>query len=147
MKKYNFRFEKILKLREYEEKKAQQELAQVIQIYKGKEKLLHDLLRKREKKLEDCMKIIREGTDGSYHKIYREYIEILKIKISQCVEEIKELKAEIVEKQEKLKELSSKKQALVRLKERKINEYLYEINKKEQAQIDELFLLKEGNLT
>ncbi len=140
--RYNFRLDKILKLRKYMEKKAQLELAHVINLYNKEKQNLKNLISDKQKSVILCKEILKRGIDARYYRIYLEYMYFLNKMIEKGQIKISDLEKEIISKQDILKEITIKRKVLEKLKDKRKGEYLYNFNRKEQSLIDELFLLK-----
>jgi flagellar export protein FliJ len=139
---FNFRLRRILEYRRYLERIAQIDLAMEIQNYKKKDKQLKNLIREKQQLLKECKKMVQMGTNVPVYRIYGGYIEKLKRDIEDTSRDLDQIKVLILEKQKKLKEISVNRKVLEGLKDRREREYIYYLNKKEQMQTDELFLLK-----
>ena len=133
-KKFNFRLDPILKIKEFEVKEAKNDLTQVFIQRQEKERMIeeHQIYRKELSKSTKGKTPAANLQTKLYHKSFIEN-EISKLEI----EKIELLGIEKI-KRDKLTEAMKEEKILTRLKQKKKNQYLYEINREETINLDEI---------
>lgn len=142
MKKFKFKLQSVLEMREREFEDRQLELAKVQQklveqtqvlenLYANKKNLTHQL----EEQLQSGVKI-----DFFVIKTYKDYIQELANQISYQHKVIIEIEQEVEEKRVALTEAMQAKKVLEKLKETHYNKFLKEFEEYEARELDEIAL-------
>ena len=135
MKNFEFRFEKVLNVREIEEDLAQNELVKARHKAKKIERNINHL----NKVQNETYKFLRKDNNDPVKSLQaRRYLKINRVKINKAERRL-EKQDEIVEnKREKVVEKSKNRKMLESLKEKAANKFYKKAMKKEQKEIDEL---------
>ena len=135
MKNFEFRFEKVLNVREIEEDLAQNELVKARHKAKKIERNINHL----NKVQNETYKFLRKDNNDPVKSLQaRRYLNINRVKINKAERRL-EKQDEIVEnKREKVVEKSKNRKMLESLKEKAANKFYKKAMKKEQKEIDEL---------
>jgi len=139
MKKFKFKLEAILKLREIEEKNKLGELAKVVgQINKWNADIETFTTESTHKLKEESVKLRQHKSTFKDMQITREYFTFLNRKKKLALKKIEELQPALVQKQVEYNEARKEKKKYEILRKKKFKEYQYELEKEEQKFIDEL---------
>ena len=149
MKRFQFRLQKLLEIREYKEKQVKNELA-------GAERKKYLLVEKKEKYLKedhDARKKMRleenkkEFTVERFNQ-YQQYFKRLKAGMKAQDKLINLADEEVKLINDKLIQARKEKRILERLKEKKLKKYMYEVQREEQNFFDEVgnnsFIMKKN---
>lgn len=142
MKNFEFRFEKVLNVREIEEDLAQNELVKARHKAKKIERNINHL----NKVQNETYKFLRKDNNDPVKSLQaRRYLNANRGKINKAERRL-EKQDEIVEnKREKVVEKSQNRKMLESLKEKAANKFYKEAMKKEQKEIDELAIQMSEN--
>lgn len=138
MKKFKFTLEKVLEIKEIEEKVIYKDLLKIQHQILETEKNISDLQEKisqEGKKANSLNQEVKTSTDIMLHY---NYIQSLDIEVEHLKEHLDTLKLNESILKTKLVEKSREKKALERLKEIKYEEYKKEYNKEQQAYLDDV---------
>ncbi|SJZ64142.1 flagellar export protein FliJ [Selenihalanaerobacter shriftii] len=138
MKKFKFKLEKILDYRQQEEDMIQQKLAKIKEELNKAETQLNNLVNNKKQNQAELKEKEIKGIDVQQAMVYRNYIETLKVKITNQQQTVTEIRERSTKCRRKLLEKRKECKMLTKLKERKISEYQKGFLRKEQKQIDEL---------
>lgn len=139
MKKFSFRLQKLLDIREAKEREVQNELSKVLAIQNLERMKQQNYMRRLE---EQRAKFNQRLTDGGYSfsdiMMYERFIEFSHRAIEVQQERVESMEPEIQKVRQKLIEASRERRVVEKLKERKINEYLYEANREIVKENDDM---------
>ena len=136
--RFRFRLESLLKFRQNEEEEARLELVRVRnEIARLEDELekLENLIRESEEKR---LEALSSGATGSVIRTWDEYIQKLRFEKVKLLGEIEKKREEEREKLEVYLERRRDRMALEKLKERKFQEYMEELNRQERKFLDEV---------
>ena len=139
---FEFSLERVLRYRAHMEKKAQFELAYELGQYRRKKEHLKNVIKEKEDVSYTQKKLIKKGTTSYIYSLYQDYIEVLREEILKVTDNIGQIEDRIIEKQHVLKDQSIRRQTIDKLREKMLKDYIYQYNKNEQMQMDELFIMR-----
>lgn len=134
MKKFKFSLEKVLKIREFEEKEAQIELAKAISVVTDLNNQLKYIASERIKSNESRS----NSYDLSFLVSVENYIEGLDFKKEQLLEQLVQAELVVEEKRKIMIEAMQKRKALDKLKENQYKVYKKELLQEEEKILDEI---------
>lgn len=138
MKPFVFRLQTKLDISRREEEIARAKLQNKMAERDGIEAELN-LLKTNLEKVEDMARdIARQNSKVYLISISREYIPILKKKVTQCQERLKNIEADLEKLRHDLMQKKREVKTLEKLKEKEWLEYIHELNLEEQKFIDEM---------
>ncbi len=146
MKKFRFRLQKLLDIREVREKKIKNELAELVNlqnIERNKQNELQVKIADRKK----ALRIMLGKNKFSYNEVmmYERFTDSANKAIIIAENKIRQIEPEILKVRERLVDASKEKKVVEKLKERNYNEYLYTVNReitKENDDINQKIFLK-----
>lgn len=136
MKRFQFRLEKLLKLREREEEWKKQELAEVMGLYNKEEHGIHECMEGMKKNAEEVDALSPE----EYNTVIfasDNYNSAMRAKIEGHKKQMRSLEPEIEKRRNALAEAVRNRRVVEIMKDKKIAEYKKELRKEEQAMLDE----------
>ncbi|WP_461833006.1 flagellar export protein FliJ [Desulfothermus sp.] len=139
MAKFQFRLQRILDYREQIEEQAKMRLAKILSLISQKKEQINQY----EQELEQISKVISMGNLSEHSLwLYKESEKNILLSIDQLKKELKDLsqKAEILRQDLILKTIERKK--LEKLKQKDHERFIYEEQKREQKEIDEISTLR-----
>lgn len=139
MKKFQFRLQKLMEIREAKKKEVQNELAQIMSI-QNREKLKQEQYRRSiEEQHVKFNNMIRTG-QYSYKDslMFERYVEFALKVIKLQQEKIDGMEPEIQKVRDRLVEASRQLKVVEKLKERKLQEYQYELNRETFKENDDI---------
>jgi len=142
MKKFKFRFETVLKVKEKKEEQLKREFMQLIALKIRQENLLMEIEKERQEKAKEKFNEKQTGTDIQTLIFYEEYTNLLRKQIEETEKRIKELQEKADIKREELIEASKQKKIFERLKQSDFNEFKNLVLKNEQQLLDEIAVNK-----
>jgi flagellar FliJ protein len=142
MKKFKFRFETVLKVKEKKEEQLKREFMQLIALKIRQENLLMEIEKERQEKAKEKFNEKQIGTDIQTLIFYEEYTNLLRKQIEETEKRIKELQEKADIKREELIEASKQKKIFERLKQSDFNEFKNLVLKNEQQLLDEIAVNK-----
>lgn len=139
MKKFEFKLQSLLKLREIEEQHKLAELAGVVSRYqeniaameKFKSESKH-LLNRESQRLQQ-----EQTLDFDYMRSVSRYLGMLRMKRNSAEKNLEGIAGELAKKQEEVAKYRTRRRAIEILKEKRIAEHKYEANREQQNQLDE----------
>ena len=139
MKKFSFRLQKLLDMREARENEIRNELMKVLGL-QNKERVLQDDLRKRIGTLEAAYRErIAKGVfvPDEAMSVMR-FSDVSRKAIDEAEKRIQMLEPEVQRVREKLVQASREKKVVEKLKERKYEEFMYEFNREINKENDDM---------
>lgn len=142
MKKFKFKLNKVLEVREIEEEQAQNRLLEAQQKAREIEENINSL----EGIQEDLYQSIRksEGISIDENIAYRNYIHNNRQKINETKRTLSAQEEKVLISRENYLEKRKKKEALEKVKNKEYNRYYKDILLKEQKELDEMALTIKG---
>lgn len=134
MKKFSFNLQKILILREFEEKQAQIELAKAIS---EADLLKTELTLITEKKISQS-RARSQSSDIVYLQSIENYIQRLDLRTEELLEELSQAQIVIEEKREVMAEKMKNRKVLTKLKDKKKEEHRYDVLLSEEEVMDDI---------
>jgi flagellar FliJ protein len=134
MKKFKFSLEKVLKIREFEEKEAQIELGKALAVVNDLNAQLKYIAEERIKSNESRA----NSSDLSFLMAVENYINGLDYKKEQLLEQLAQAQLVVEEKQKIMIEAMQKRKALDKLKENQFKAYKKELLQEEEKILDEI---------
>lgn len=134
MKKFKFSLEKVLSLREFEEKQAQIELGKAQSVVNDLNEQLKFIASERLKSNESRSK----SSDLTFLMSIENYINGLDYKKEKLIEELAQAQIILEEKRAIVVEAIKKRKSLEKLKEKQFESYKKEYNKEEEKILDEI---------
>ena len=150
MKKFKFSLEKVMEIKEIEEKVIQKNLMIVqAQIYEN-EKKISAMMEKISDEKEKVSTITKNLTHSVEIMLHYRYIESLNNDLTNLKEALKMLRLSELQLKGQLLEKTREKKALEKLKEIKYEEFRKEYNREQQSFLDEISIqthrLRTGNI-
>ncbi|HDP80388.1 MAG TPA: flagellar export protein FliJ [Spirochaetes bacterium] len=139
MKKFKFRLQALLDIREAKEKEVQNELSRVVAL-QNRERAVQEEYRGRlaEQRGKYAERLRGGGFAPSDIMMYERYIEFAHRVIERQQEKIEAMEPEIKKVRERLVEAARERRVVEKLKEKKWNEYLYELNRETARENDDM---------
>ncbi len=134
MKKFSFNLQKILALREFEEKQAQIELAKAISAADILQAELKDIA---EQKLKQSYSR-SQSSDILYLQSIEYYIQRLDLRTEEVLEELARAQMIIEEKRAEMADKMKNRKVLTKLKEKKKEEHRYDVLLSEEEIMDDI---------
>ena len=134
MKKFKFSLEKVLKIREFEEKEAQIELGKALAVVNDLNAQLKYIAEERIKSNDSRA----NSSDLSFLMAVENYINGLDYKKEQLLEQLAQAQLVVEEKQKIMIEAMQKRKALDKLKENQVKSYKKELLQEEEKILDEI---------
>lgn len=134
MKKFKFSLEKVLKIREFEEKEAQIELGKALAVVNDLNAQLKYIAEERIKSNDSRA----NSSDLSFLMAVENYINGLDYKKEQLLEQLAQAQLVVEEKQKIMIEAMQKRKALDKLKENQFKAYKKELLQEEEKILDEI---------
>ncbi len=147
MKRFSFRLESVLRYRKNLEKQAQRDLYAARNAYMVKEKSIEEL---RENRTELCRvrsKKETQGIDVSLYQIYRLYLDRIDHSLDNAHRELEKIGEKIHARISALKAASIQKKTLETLKADQERTHLEHDEKEKQKALDELVIMRRGQIT
>ncbi len=138
MKKFEFRLQTLLSIREAAEKKIQNELAELLNVQNAMRAKQQDYNSKIKNEREYLNKKMKDGNYSyndvlTFEKFYEGAIRAINI----LEQEIQGMEESVNEVRNRLIEASRERKVVEKLKEKKWKEYLYELNREENKENDD----------
>ncbi len=139
MKKFRFRLQKLLNLREAQEKAVKNELAELVHI-QNIEKTRQNELRQRISEEKKTLRAKMQDKAFSYKEIsiYERFKDATYKAINIAERKIQDMEPGIQRVRQKLVEASRERKVVEKLKERKFEEYMYELNREITKENDDM---------
>lgn len=144
MKQFSFRFDSILKHRNYIEKNAQMALRDIRNEYMGRKIKVKRLATKRIESIIKCRDEAMKGLNVSMYKIHQAFLLKLDHDLERADMELQEGGKKVKAQEEILKGESIKKKALETLKDLQFKGYMEELGQEEQKFMDEMVMIRKG---
>ncbi len=139
MKKFNFRLQKLLDIRERKEREIQYELSKVMARQNQERQKQEELRSSIAEEQRRFSEKLRKGKFSSHEAImFEKYVDISLRAIETAQKRIEAMEPEILEIRGRLVEASKQKKVVERLKERKFEEYTYEVNREIAKESDDI---------
>ncbi|HOV14486.1 MAG TPA: flagellar export protein FliJ [Spirochaetota bacterium] len=140
MKKYSFKLERLLKIKEYKERIAEENYAKELQkkIILEQENINMKKLVEKDIESDFINEKIGEKIDINYFHQHERYVRSLELKIEQNKAKIREYEPGIKKLQDELIEATKEKKIMEKLKEKDYEKYKDEKNKYDTKVIDEI---------
>ena len=138
MKKFAFKFEKILNLRSFAEEEAKLDLARAVSEVSRLENELADTIKKRD----EVQKYINNNDPHSVFHVMS-YVERMQYEQRSLEGQIAKANSVVAQRQQVLTEAIKQRKILSSLKERNLQEYKKEYEKIEVAELDESNLMRD----
>lgn len=138
MSKFVYTYQKILEMKEKSREDVETNYAKLIKALDTEEIILKGLCEKKEKINEEISEGQKNGIMISDITSYSEYLHYLDIKIINQTKMIKDLDNKIEMKFNELIEVKIEEKKWLNLKEKKYSEYLFESNRIEQKELDDI---------
>ena len=139
MRRFRFQLQTLLELREAREKEIQNELSRLINI-QNRERIKQEEYRKRI--VDESGKFNRKMREGKYSYseavMYERFVDFASRVIVNAQAKIDSMEPEIQRVRERLIEATKERRVIEWLKEKRWNEYLYELNREIQKEQDDL---------
>ncbi|MCX8092816.1 MAG: flagellar export protein FliJ [Candidatus Goldbacteria bacterium] len=140
MKKFQFKFETVLKVKEKKEEQLKRELLKLHKLQYEQHQILEKI--KEEKLMISNDKSSETVTDIQSLIYYEQYLNLLRKQIDDTNKKIQELQNQIDNKREEVIQASKEKKTFERLKTHYLNEYNKIIIANEQKVLDEIAINK-----
>lgn len=134
MKKFSFKLQKILGLREFNEKQAQIELAKAISVSDILKAELKDIADKKNKNSHARS----QTSDINYLQSIEKYIQRLDLRTEEILEELTKAEIIIEEKRKLMGEAMKNRKVLTKLKDKKKEEHRYDVLLSEEEIMDDI---------
>jgi flagellar FliJ protein len=130
MKKFKFRLQTLLQIREAREREIQYELAKIVSL-QNREREKQAALRQRieEQKSLFGAKLKKGSYSASEAILFERFVDVSLRAIGTAEERIKSMEPQIQEVRNRLVEASRSRKVVEKLKERRLSEYNYELNR------------------
>jgi flagellar FliJ protein len=144
MKRFDFKLEPLLGYRGYLEKRARQETAEALRKVKTSEEMIEQLKKRYAECREDLEDVTSRGVSAGRFRHYQNYLDSVESGIEEESDRKKYLDKVLGEKMAELKSRRINKKVIEQLKERKVAEYMEELRKFEQSELDEVVSLRKA---
>ena len=143
MKKFKFKLEKVLLQREINLELAQKDFSEIMKIKNDEEEILSKMINSKEEAKSQSVKLIETTKDWvlQVDQINR-YLAGQDLRIKNQNERLMKIEKLVESRREILQQKATEVKILERLKEKQQREYVEEVNKKEQAEIDEMAVIR-----
>lgn len=143
MKKFNFRFQKLLEYKESIEDQKRSIYNKELSVYKDEESKLTGLFNKRDD-LNKERNHLTSSTTIKGLKLYNQYLTHMQETIHNQKQRVKSKEKDVETAKEKLIESLKEKKTFEKLKEKHYDNYLFEVKKDEEKLIDQIVSFKNG---
>ncbi|RLA64128.1 MAG: flagellar export protein FliJ [Epsilonproteobacteria bacterium] len=144
MKKFNFRLDSILKLREFEEKKAKLNLGKVITKIQLKKREIEKLNKEITMGYDEMGSLLQKTVSGKMLHFFPSYLEGKRAMIKLKEEEMSKLNEELKFRKLELKKAEGEYKSIDKLKEKQFERFKKKIAQKEQKDMDDYTIMKYG---
>ncbi len=139
MKKFSFRLQKLLDIRERKEREIQYELSRVMAVQNRERQKQEDLRSGIEAEQRRFSEKLRQGKFTAREAMmFEKYVDVSLRAIDTAQKKIEAMEPGIREIRQRLVEASKQKKVVERLKERKFEEYTYETNREIAKENDDI---------
>lgn len=136
-KKFHFRLQSVLDLKEFKQKLLMQDLADLLQELAQQEQKLAVLQSSLYKAKKDVRQALVADINSLKIKLFHEYIDYLYSSIAKQVKIIAGLKKDIAQKRDQIREAEKEKKVIAKMKDNQFIDYKKEISTKQQKDADE----------
>lgn len=147
MGRFVFRLEKVLRYREHLEKNARQKLRRAREVCASKERALMEVNVKRNLAAKRCAGEEDQGIEVATYHLYRTFIEHLSGELEAASQRLQGAKEEVRAMEKAWLIASSNKKSLENLRERQCLSHKETQEREDQKLLDELVILRRGQLT
>jgi flagellar FliJ protein len=147
MGRFVFRLEKVLRYREHLEKNARQKLRRAREVCASKERALRDVILQRYLAEKRCAGEEEKGLEVATYHLYRNFIEHLSRELEDASQSLQGAKEEVRAVEKAWLIASSNKKSLENLRERQFSSQKETQEREDQKLLDELVILRRGQLT
>jgi len=145
MKKYAFKLETLLKVRNLREEEAEREFREALIAFQQALEELDGYRKQLEEALQDCAMQQRDGFDIRIQQLYVTYFKRLKQEISDQTEVVNTAETEMEKRREMLLEAMKDRKVVDKLRARDYEAYSEELKRWEQKIIDDLAVLRHNS--
>ncbi len=139
MKRFQFRLQKLLDIRESREKEIKSELAKLLQVQNAERAKQEQLKQGIETQRRDFSEKFRRGAYSPHEAVlFERYVDVSYRAIASAEERIVAMEPGIEKVRQKLIEASRQKKVVEKLKERRLEEYEYETNREIAKENDDM---------
>lgn len=142
MKKFQFKFQTVLKVKEQKEEELKRELMRLQALKLEQQMLLAEIENEKRASHKEKSKHHHSGTDISLLRQFEEYINALRSQVALTEKRIKDLEKKADIKRVEVVEASKEKKVLEKLKDRDFAEFKKVVLKNEQDVLDEIAISK-----
>ena len=147
MSTFTFRLESVLNYRRNLEKQAQRELYAVRNAYMAKERTIHEMNAKRGELCRARGLRESQGMDVSLYRIYRSYLDQIDGDLDHAHKELVEIEDDIHTRRSALRAAVIQKKTLETFKADQQKRFLEQDEKEKQKALDELVIMRRGQIT
>ena len=144
MKKYKYRFQSLLRIRELQEEMAVREFREAVRLYAEAVEALDGLRGEKTGLLDEMLHQRSSGTDLKIQQLYLDYLKALDGRIDDQRAEVDRCNQTVEERREELIESMRERKTLESLHVKDHERYLVDLRRWEQSILDELALLRHG---
>lgn len=139
MKKFNFKLQRLLDFREAKENEIKNELSKVLMkqnVERSKQQVLHESIAEEKGRLKERM--VRGNVAVKEVMMFEKYIDMSLKAIDAAERKIQSIEPEVIEVRSRLIEATKDKKIVEKLKEKRHEEYLYEVNREIAKENDDM---------
>lgn len=144
MKKYKYRFQSLLRIRELQEEMAVREFRDAVRLYAEAVEALDGLRGEKVGLLDEMLQQRSAGTDLKIQQLFLDYLKALDGRITNQQAEVHQRNETVEERREELVESMRERKTLESLHVKDYERHLVELRRWEQSIVDELSLLRHG---
>lgn len=144
MKKYKYRFQSLLRIRELQEEMAVREFREAVRLYAEAVEVLDGMRGEKVDLLDEMLQQRSAGTDLRIQQLYLDYLKALDGRIVSQRAEVDSRNNTVEERRVELVESVRERKMLESLHVKDYERHLVELRRWEQAIVDELSLLRHG---
>lgn len=140
--RYKFRLQSVLRLREYKESQCKEELGRCVQRLYQAEKLRDEIEERIRRLNEELRELTLRGKELYLVEFYNNFLLYQRVLLERQIQMVAERKKELAYARMRLVEAMKDRKILNKLDEKLYQRYLFDMDKAEQAQMDELALTR-----
>lgn len=140
--RYHFRLQSVLRLREYKESQCKEEMGRCVQRLYQAEKLRDEIEEKIRRLTGELRELTLRGKELYLVEFYDNFILYQRILLERQIQLVAQRKKELAYARMRLVEAMKDRKILNKLDEKLYRRYLFDMDKAEQAQMDELALTR-----
>jgi flagellar FliJ protein len=145
MKKYSFKFESLLNIRNLQEEEAERAFREAAMRYEEELGTLNSIKEDFRRTLEDLANQRQAGFDARIQSLYDVYFKHLKNRIASQTKIVDKAEKAMEERREELVEAMKERKVVEKLKVRDYEKYAEELKRWEQAIVDDLAVLRHNS--